>query len=123
MTSDGAYDATPGELVRSMSRSAGALRWIGASVRITGRLAHIGSSDEAMVRGLNEGKPFVVIADVDTDLTARPGSFPIAVCELDAPIPSNLAEGQLVRAEGEVWGAAGPGVADLHCTSILMNRM
>jgi hypothetical protein len=118
---DGVYEATPRELVASMSQNTGALRWVGASVRISGRLVHLGSPEEARVRRLNDGKPFAVLAEADADVGARPGSFPVAVCELDGPVFPGVAEGQLVRAEGEVLGAAGPGAADVHCTS-LTNR-
>jgi hypothetical protein len=50
INAEGIYLVTPSELVRSMSQYDAAIRWIGASVRVSGVVVHIGTSDEARVR-------------------------------------------------------------------------
>jgi len=118
LDAQGNYIVTPGELVRSMSQFGAVYRWIGASVHLTGVAVHIGTPEEARVRGLNDGKAFVVIGDSEADPSSRSGSLPVAVCELDSSTVPPIAAGDSVDAVGEVSGVAGPSAADLRCTSI-----
>ncbi len=118
LDAQGNYIVTPGELVRSMSQAAAAFRWLGASVHLTGVAVHVGTPEEARVRGLNDGKAFVVIGDSGADPASRPGSLPVAVCELDSSTVPPIVAGDSVEAYGEVSGVAGPTAADLQCTSI-----
>ena len=118
MNAEGIYLVTPSELVRSMSQPGAAIRWIGSSVHVSGVVVHIGTSDEARVRRINDGNAFVVIGDAGTDRAARPGTLPLVVCEMDSSVAPPVAEGEPIEADGAVWGVAGPGAADVHCTSI-----
>jgi hypothetical protein len=92
-------------------------------VHLTGVVVHVGTAEEGRVRGLNDGKAFVVIADSASDPANRSGSSPVAVCELDSSTVPPIAEGDSVEANGEVSGVAGPKAADLHCTSIRGRRV
>jgi hypothetical protein len=118
INAEGIYLVTPSELVRSMSQYDAAIRWIGASVRVSGVVVHVGTSDEARVRRINDGNAFVVIGDAGADRAARPGTLALVVCEMDSSVAPPVAEGEPIEAEGDVWGVAGPGAADVHCTSI-----
>jgi hypothetical protein len=118
LNAEGIYVVTPSQLVRSMSQPDAAIRWLGSSVHVLGVVVHVGPSDEARVRQLNYGNPFVVIGDPGAKREARPGTLPVVVCELDSNIAPRVAEGDPIEADGDVWGVAGPGAADVHCTSI-----
>lgn len=111
MNTDGVYLVSPAELVTSMSRPGAVLRWLGASVEVSGVVLHVGSADEARVRGINEGRPYVLIADPGGEASR---DIPMVLCQfLDTQVW--VSEGDKVVAHGEVVGARGSNVADVSC--------